>query len=219
MKEKLKLWVFSRPAGSGFTLIELLVVVGLIGVLAAALGMALQSGDASVSARAAERIASGLMQGTRAQAVLKGTRARCIVNNDPEEADKYLRFMGVVYEDEASGLWYAANRGAYLPKGVYFNLGASDLGGPVPVNKDGRCGMEFPRAGGQVLNEEGGEWIYYEFDSTGRSMNPGNRFVVGTARIDDVGAEPEFDDGSRLGGFIVQKSGIVMIARDSDDLR
>ena len=205
-------------AHAAFTLIELLVVVGLIGILAATLGTALRSGDGTVSARSGERIAAGMMQAARAQAVLKGTRARCMINNDRNSTEKYLRYLGVVFRDPKSDRWLAANRGAFLPKGVYFNIGASDLGGPTPVMNDGRCSIEFPRAGGEEMHEDGGEWVYYEFDSTGRSMNPGNRFVIGTARLDDSGLAPVFDQDSRPGGFIVQRSGVVMIASDPDDL-
>ncbi len=44
-----------------------------------------------------------------------------IVNYDETDPDKFLRYVGVIVEEEiGSGDWLAAHSGIYLPRGVYF---------------------------------------------------------------------------------------------------
>ena len=105
-----------RPRG--FTLIELLLVIGIITVLAAGIGTALQGGDRSVALRSAQGTLVSLLTVARGQAALVGRNAALLVQADPA-VDGYLCNLVVAVRDSADTTWLPVDDWATLPAGVY----------------------------------------------------------------------------------------------------
>lgn len=163
---------------SAFTLIELLVVISIIVIASSILFVAGGGGDGA-KLGTAQRIVSGLAQGARGQALLKGAPTRLIIYSNAAantEVDKKLRFFGIVYwaeeRDPATGAliaegWKAATQGTYLPEGIYFNPDLGDSRGAIPT-----MNLEYPRRtiGSNTNRASGGsgeEYYFYEFNSNG----------------------------------------------------
>ena len=82
----------------GFTLMELLVVLAVMGVMMGLIGFSLLGGGGN-ELGAAQRELLGLVQKARAQAALTGKETRLIIWNDPEDEEKYHRYVEIVTEE------------------------------------------------------------------------------------------------------------------------
>lgn len=169
---------FSTRQTSGFTLIELLVVISLI-LVASSIIISSGGGGTGAKLSTAQRVVSGVAQGARGQAILKGADTRLIIyseKNTEAEPDKILRFLGIVYQveerDPSDGsvtkFWKAATQGTYLPEGIYFDPDLSDSKSDAKWSESDRTmSLDYPRRG---LVEDGSgseEFYYYEFNSNG----------------------------------------------------
>ncbi|MEM1223794.1 MAG: prepilin-type N-terminal cleavage/methylation domain-containing protein [Verrucomicrobiota bacterium] len=164
----------------GFSLVELLVVISIILVVASIIIVG-GSGGTGAALSSSQRIAAGIVQGARGQAVLKGTTARMIIHNDPSELDKYRRYFGIIYDDSTDpnvNEWTAATQGTYLPKGIYFDAVTSqnETSNASIWSTSNRMSINFPRNSPQN-GSSGPEYLYYEFNSSGTSSNA-NAWVV-----------------------------------------
>ena len=94
----------------------------------------------------------GLLRFAREQAIVRGSNAMLIINYDKSDSSKFLRYAGVIVEEEyQSGGWLAAHQGIYLPEGVYFvpqtvdsltdGFTFDDLWPPAGVDPDMRSGV------------------------------------------------------------------------------
>ena len=110
-----------NKSNRGFTLLELVIVLSIIVILAT---MGLVGYQASVppgAVNAARNELHGLLRFAREQAIVRGSSSMLIINYDNSDRAKFLRYAGVVVEEEyESGNWIAAHSGIYLPEGVYF---------------------------------------------------------------------------------------------------
>jgi prepilin-type N-terminal cleavage/methylation domain-containing protein len=228
-------WSSSNQRSAGFTLIELLVVVSIMVVVASIIFVGGNSGSGT-KLKAAQRIVSGIAQGTRGQAVLRNMPARLIIyadsTNNPSD-DKVLRFCGVVYGDsndvDSDGVplsWLAANQGTYLPEGIYLNVNKSNtknsLLGALPKMK-----LNYPRAK-SVKEGTGDEYYYYEFSDNGTmTSNPDNfnnawlvlqagnllpQGASGRMQVDFSAQENEY----LLAGLIFRRVGTTTLVSDPD---
>ncbi|MFP6901004.1 MAG: type II secretion system protein [Opitutales bacterium] len=128
----------------GFTLLELLVVIAVIAILLGFVGLNLTGGGAA-GMGAAQRTFCSMLQQTRIQAIMNGSEARLLVFDEPNDEEKYHRFLRVVvwidepYKDlnandqydsgetfldvDGNGghnkAWIPKGDGVYLPDGVY----------------------------------------------------------------------------------------------------
>ncbi len=106
--------------GRGFTLIELVVVLSIMVILATLGIVGYQSSFPPGVISAARNEIHGMLRFARQQAITQGSNSMLIVNYDKADTDKFLRFVGVIVEEEYnSGNWKAAHSGVYLPEGVY----------------------------------------------------------------------------------------------------
>ncbi len=163
-------------AKNAFTLIELLVVISIILIASSIIFIGGSGGDGA-KLSSSQRIASGIAQGARGQAILKNADTRLVIYADDKDVEKQLRYFGIVYWGDdvdsngnatATG-WKAATQGTYLPEGIYFNadLSRDSAGGDIPT-----MNLDFPRISvGDNSNRTdggGGELYYfYEFSSNG----------------------------------------------------
>lgn len=210
-----------RRCQRGFTLVEMLVVVGLIALLAAALGLALRGGEAGGGLVAAERTVASLFQSARAQAVLMGTEARVIIANDPGDPDRYLRTLAIVFEDpETPGLWRSSGDSVTLPAGLYvIPPDYASSRAPLRSSPDAeRVGFSEPFPFRNAAMTGGSDWLAYGYDSRGVARQPGARIVVGAGRRDDA-LEPLTFTREQVAGFAIARFGGVIPARTPEDLR
>lgn len=188
---------------AGFTLLELAVVTGLILFFVSFIGVVLSSRGEDQALKAGQQLADSMLMATRDLAMLKGTNTRIIIHYNSHEPDKYLRLMGIIFEEYPdSGSWKSVDNGSYLPMGVYFHTEFSTWTDAQIMN------YEFPHLdfyeGGS-----GGKWLFFEFTQTGLSSHPGARFIIGTGRLETVGTENYKVDynANTIGGFIIWKYG------------
>lgn len=77
----------------GFTLLELLVVVALIAVLSSFIAGGLAGGGRATALHSAQTTLANLVTAARTKAVATNRKTRLLVNNDPAQADRYLRLV------------------------------------------------------------------------------------------------------------------------------
>jgi prepilin-type N-terminal cleavage/methylation domain-containing protein len=110
----------ARPCrASAFTLIELLVVIGLIGLLAGGLGVAMKNKNPGSGLRSAQSLLVSMLSSARGQAALNQVDAMMLVQADPTK-DNFLRSVRVVVQT-ASGAatWQEVGGEVVLPEGIY----------------------------------------------------------------------------------------------------
>lgn len=116
--------ILSSSHSSGFTLIELLVVIGLIAVLAGAIGLSLGQGNSGVALQNSQGILSSALSGARAQAAINQASAGLFVNTDTA-AEGFLRefrIAALVDHDNNPAtppVWVVKGDPILLAKGVY----------------------------------------------------------------------------------------------------
>ena len=110
-----------RSKRKGFTLIELVVVLSIMVILATLGIVGYQSSFPPGVISAARNEIHGMLRFARQQAITQGSNSILIVNYEKADTEKFLRYVGVIVEDEYnSGKWNAAHSGVYLPEGVFF---------------------------------------------------------------------------------------------------
>ena len=103
-----------------FTLMELLVVLAVMGLMMGVIGFSLLGGGGA-ELGASQRELVGLLQKARTMAAISGISARLIVHNDPNDEEKFHRYMEVVVKDSnSSNQWIVDGEGEFLADGIYF---------------------------------------------------------------------------------------------------
>ena len=200
----------------------MLVVITIIGVLltVGALGLKNLSQSRGVSAgvplvEAAFSEARGVSQGN-------GGSTRVLIHADPEDRERYLRFMLVVSLTE-SGDWVATGRGTYLPENVYFSqeysyLDHSGETGEIPSEEHNIFSSESSGSRNENLS---GEYFYYQFNAEGNAADAGASFIVGSGSR-TPGAENQrvtsTSGVSNFGGIIVWKKGTTSVFRHPEQM-
>lgn len=209
-----------RGGRSAFTLIELLVVVGLIAIIAVAVGIASPSSSASLGS--AVRIAGAMAKMARSEAVVHGTEARLLIlktaQAEEDNNTKRLRSLIVVYkqvnEDGTSG-WVASSTMDVLPAGVFFHeelstRSAAELSLPKT--------MRFSLETNELQDgNTGDEYYYYSFTASGLTEeNAGSILVFCNAELLGPG-DIKFNI-TDISGFMLHRLGSVSVAENVDDL-
>ena len=212
-----------------YTLVELLVVIGVLSIAFSVLYFGAGSGDGA-KLSSAQRTLSGLVKAARSQAILKNADVRLIIHNDADmdDIDKYRRFIGIVYwgvdRDDNEG-WIAAGKGAYLPKGIYFDAATSNTQSDALWSEASTMQINFPRLLSQTEGS-GTNFLYYEFNDNGTSANP-NAYLVfrAGAVIPAAGDTINLDlpsnteQKSRIrSGLIIRQTGAATLVGDPEDI-
>lgn len=225
----------SRASRGGFTLIELLVVLGIIAAVIGGVGLALRGGDGTVALGAGQRTMASMLAATRGQAVMNGTNARLIVHVDPNDAELYLRKVGIIRKAEIGGStgWVPTSEGTTLPRGTYFvpdenaSFSGQPLMPPIPSDPDlfgedwdeandaisayaGLMQIAYPSlpSGGNFLSEGSGPvWAYYEFGPDGQmtDASPNLQIVLTTGRR--TPSTPVLENPENVRGMVLRRIG------------
>lgn len=114
-----KIFHFSPRKLAGFTLIELLVVIGLIGALAAGIGLSIPKGTPTSALRAGQGSLAGLLSAARGQAALTQSDAMIVVDVTDAANDDCLRSLQVVVRASTADEWRPVGDPILLPQNVY----------------------------------------------------------------------------------------------------
>ncbi len=215
-----------RRRGAAFTLIELLMVVGLIGVIAG--GLALALGDSAGNSLATgQTLLSTMVGNARAQAAVNQTETRLLIYGarpPAGDAEKFLRLMQVVRAEPAgSQTWVAVGAPVALPRGIYV----------VPPSTTGLLvqGVVWP-SNPPLLSTLAGPFnpiqptgtpfaspataFYLEFRADGTVTQVATqqfaRLIVATASV--ANNLPQFNNASAVRGLLIRPSGAVTFAND-----
>jgi len=113
---------------AAFTLLELLVVVGLIGGASFLLLGGLGGGDKSAALQSSQATVANLVTAARTQASSTGRKAHLLVNADPAQPGRYLRFVALqlARQPGASPANWDTVQSLFLPLGIYVVPGSLD---------------------------------------------------------------------------------------------
>lgn len=208
----------SRPRKArAFTLIELLVVIGIIALLAGAIGIGLRGGDQTVALQSGQATLSAMVSATRGRAAIAGANARLLVNANEADPDRYLRYLAVAVETSTSPSTFTiVGEGVSLPAGVYV-VPSSD----VPVGSKSTWPSELassalsasPQSAVDPSGAENETWYYYEMTKFGTPSMSSNRFVLSTAERTETGIE--FTNMQNVRGLKISEYGTVTLIDDA----
>ncbi len=104
-----------------FTLLELLVVIGLIAAAAFFLFGGLTGTGRTATLQASQATLANLVTSARTKAAATGRRVRLLVNNDPGEPERYLRFVVLQLGRQAGAnpAEWETVQSVFLPAGAY----------------------------------------------------------------------------------------------------
>lgn len=213
-----------------YTLVELLVVMGILLIAFSAIYVGSNSGDGA-KLSSAQRTLSGLVKAARSQAILKNAQVRLIIHNDAtiDEIDKYRRFIGIVYygtDSNGDTGWIAADKGTYLPKGIYFDSATSSTIPGSAWTTASAMQINYPRLSPQTAGA-GTNFFFYEFNSNG-TAETSNAYLIfragkvvpeanGTTVTLDLPSDTEQKSRIRA-GLIIRKAGTATLIDNPDDI-
>jgi len=203
----------------------MLVVITIITVLLTIGALGLRNLGKSSGVSAGVPLAEAAFAEARALSAGNGGSSRLLISADPDDREKYLRYMLVVYLTE-DDKWVAASRGIYLPEGVFFSQEYSKLdhsagSGTIPKLPSADEAIYLKPDAGTSNDNLSGPYFYYQFNSEGNSATPGASFVCGTGTRPPGADNPRSDSGSgakNFGGFMVWNKGTTSVFRHPEQI-
>jgi prepilin-type N-terminal cleavage/methylation domain-containing protein len=208
---------------SAFTLIELLVVIGLIGVLAAGIGLALGRGNSGTALQAGQGTLQALLSAARAQAAIKQATTDLVVDADPS-SDGFLRTFYVVVNNEAVGAAISLPQGIHVvPKttgttysgGVRFKKDASDTT-DNPTAWNGLVSSGFDNTSVTVSNVTGTFRKVIGLTVRGTTSPAGGGNLVLSSAERDGGSTIVFNNPAAVRGADISTYGVMTLLNDAD---
>lgn len=204
-----------KSAARAFTLIELLVVIGLIGVLAAGIGMALTRGNSGTALQSAQGTLQAMIASARAQAAIKQATADLVVDVDPA-SDGFLRRFYVVVGSEAVGSPILLPQGTFL---VPNNTGATYSGGvvfePAIADWSATVSTAFTDNSATVSNVAGTFHKVVGITIRGTASPGGGNLVLAAAERRDADTIA-FNNPAAVRGAVVSSYGVLTLVDDAD---
>lgn len=220
-----------------FTLVELLVVLAVMGLMMGVIGFSLLGGGGA-ELGASQRELVAMLQKARTKAALAGSATRLIINNDPEDLEKFHRYMEIVIEDtNESEQWIVEGEGKFLADGIYFvpqmksqSDRNEDWSNDAFTRWSHNEGEDFQLNDsfrGIRKEEQGTSFCYLEFDGSGNlvcpsvnsSSTPTPPLLVianGSPNPQDPNAPLRFDDPNSIAGILMRRFGGFAILEKTD---
>ena len=215
---------------SAFTLIELLVVIGLIGLLAGGLGVAMKNKNPGSGLRSAQSVLVSLLSSARGQSALNQVEAMILVQADPNK-DNFLRSVKVVVQSATnSTTWQEVGGEVVLPEGIYVVPPVTNLTGAVLscTNKTGRLSQFVENTTPDITGVTGryfqslhltplGSIAKDTGAGTSQVKVTGGRMLVAAGRQTSANTW-ELDNEGPIRGFVVSSYGVATLINDTATL-
>lgn len=134
-----------NPPESGFSLIEILAVMAIIGIVAALSTASLANFAKGSGVRSGVNALSSAMLVARAQARTQGEPVFLLIQNDPSEPERYLRYT--ILARKVDSEFRPVGKAFYFPSGVYLSTSFSDLTPSVSFGGRNYLAYEFQKNG------------------------------------------------------------------------
>ena len=208
---------------SAFTLIELLVVIGLIGLLAGGLGVAMKNKNPGSGLRSAQSMLVSLLSSARGQSALNQANAMILVQATPGDPN-FLRSVKVVVETAPPGSnsWQEVGGEVVLPEGIYIVPPVDNMVGAEvsTLGENARLSKFVSNAAAPVNGITGTYFTSMYLTSLGGVSNSGSRVTTSAGRMLVAAGAPtsatsvKLDNTSAIRGFVVSNYGVATLIND-----
>ena len=221
----------------GFTLIELLVVLAVVGLMMGVIGFSLLGGGGA-ELGASQRNVLGVLHQARTIAASTGVVTRIIINADPEDEEKFCRYIEIISKDtNQTDSWIVKRESISLNDGVYF----------VPDNKslsfraeewrtnafcswsggDDEFNLSESFKGKRVKSSSGTSFKFIEFDGSGNLQAPDSIsggipqplmlvLALGAPNPANTTEKIRFNDPNNIAGILLRNFGGFAVLEISD---
>jgi hypothetical protein len=203
-----------------------MVVVGIIGLIAAGLGVALGDSGGNALATGQTTLAT-LVATARAQAAVNQTEARLLIYGarpPSGDSEKYLRLLQVVRAEPAGSTnWVPVGAAVSLPRGIYVvppstsGLLAAGVAWPTNPPLLSTLGnlISANQPTGTPFGTSTAYWLEFKSDGTITQMvAPYIRLLVGTGALSNN--IPQFNNSGAVRGLLIRPTGAVTFVNDAN---
>jgi len=164
----------------------MLVVISIISIFVGVIGFGFLRGSASstVGLQSAQSSLASLLTQARSQAALTGRSAAVLVGADPDNTDRFCRYLVPVLRNAAGTDWEPLTDGLYLPQGCYVVRSSLPTGDAIEpsANWSGLNSTALAYSVSTAVNSTNTElWVGTQFTYRGTATNNG-QIVIATGR-------------------------------------